>query len=233
MIKSKYFLLLVSVPFLLFIFLYYLEFFNYLNFVYSHFHIDIYRYKYIPGVLIGAWLTFYLLLKKQKINAVLVFVFCLVIIPGITEAFGLTLARTHQMFLGKSYITQKVFRTNYGDDYKFIGFIRSYILDNGLDKNLVLPPNKLPWRHTGNNEIMDGFLYPISTQTFEFVKSKNYLISSESDGANYHLWPDFKIPANQIIIYDWEKDKAVIYDNKDWDPSEWQDKNPWGLIITK
>lgn len=234
MSKLKYLLPLIIAPVILFIYLYYLEFFNYNNYVFSRFHIDIYRYSFIPGLLVGIWLCVYMFFKKQKIIYIVIgFVFCLITVSSATEALGRSLARTHQMLLGRNFITEKVFTTEYGNDYKFIEFVKNYVLDNKLDRNLVLPPNQPPWRHTGNSEIMNSLLYPIITQSYGFIDGSNYLISSESDGGEYHLWPDFKVPATEIIIYDWQNNKAIEIVNKDWDPSQWQDKKPWGLIIQK
>ena len=120
----------------------------------------------------------------------------------------------------------------FGSDLQFIKFINNYLSGYGK-QTLILPPNELPWRHTGNPQIMNSYLYPIETINSTKSASLYILISSEEDGASYHLWPDYKILANQIIIYNWDSDKSTVIDGRDWDPSEWQDKKPWGLIITK
>jgi len=230
--KHKFLLILTIVTILIWVYLFYLEFFNYNNYVFANLHINLYRFAIIPGVLLGFWSVKYLVQIKAKLfSMILIVIFCLVSVPVGIKSLGQTLARTHQMFLGSSYVIQKSKITVFGNDYKFIEFIKRYLQS---DKNIsiILPPNKLPWRHTGNPEIMNSFLYPITTTNI--YDSSNYvLISSESDGADYYLWPDFKIPAETIILYDWSNDKAITISKKDWDPSQWQDQKPWGLIIRK
>ena len=216
-----------------FVFLFYLEAFNYDNYVFFHLHFDLRRFAFLPGALWGVWASFFLWQKKTKhMYTVLALIFCLVSIPSIIQNTGNVLARTHQMFLGKDYVVQKMEEKVFGSDLQFIKFINNYL--SGYDKTtLVLPPNELPWRHTGNPQIMNSYLYPIETINSTKSASPYILISSEEDGASYHLWPDYKIPANQIIIYNWDSDKSTVINGRDWDPAEWQDKKPWGLIITK
>lgn len=232
MSKQKLLLIPVFAIILGWIYLSYLESFNYDNYVFTRFHLNLARYSFIPGLLLGLWIIYYLLKKKtNKFLVILFFVFCLVSVPGGIKATGQVIARTHQVFLGNSYIIHKSKSSVFGNDYKFIEFIKDYLDDQG-EVVITLPPNTLPWRHTGNYQIMDSLFYPLTTTNL-FGETPYVLISSEADGAEYHLWPDFKIPAEKIIIYDWENNKAITIDNKDWDPEEWQDKNPWGLIIRK
>jgi hypothetical protein len=127
----------------------------------------------------------------------------------------------------------------YGEKMKFIGFVKKKIPENSI---LLIPPNTLPWRHTGDFYLMQAWLYPrkiISTKHSGFLSPKVYfstdyvLISSESDGKTIHTWPDFKIPASKIIIYNWENQSSQEFNNIDYDPKHWSDKKPWGLIVPK
>lgn len=231
-VKQKFLLMLVMLVVFIWVYLFYLEFFNYDNYVFANLHINLQRFAFIPGALLGFWVVSYLVQIKAKLfSIILIAIFCLISVPVGIKSIGRVLARTHQIFLGYSFVIQKSKTTVFGNDYKFIEFIKKYLYS---DKNIsiTLPPNKLPWRHTGNPEIMNSFLYPM-TATNIYDSSKYVLISSESDGAGYHLWPDFKISAETIIIYDWSNDKAITINKKDWDPDQWQDQKPWGLIIRK
>jgi len=234
MLKIKN-LLFLSIPTgvsILFIYLFYLEYFNYDNYVFANLHINLYKFAFIPGVFWAIWSIYRQWHSKPEIiTKVLIVLFCLVTVPSGIQSVGEVAARTHQMILGKSYVVQKSKTTFMGNDYKFIEFVKRY-LSTYKDVVITLPPNELPWRHTGNPQIMNSFLYPIST-TSKYNGSMYVLISSEEDGASYHLWPDFKMPAQTIIIYDWINDKAVTITGENWDPAEWQDKKPWGLIINR
>gem|GEM_PF-4862129 len=232
MTKNKYLLIFSIVTIFIWTYLFYLEFFNYDNYVFANYHINLHRFAIIPGVIFGFWaVNYFLQIKAKLFTTILIAVFCLVSVPVGIKSIGLLLARTHHIFFGPSFVIQKSKTTVFGNDYKFIEFIKRYLHD---DKNIsiVLPPNELPWRHTGNIEIMNSFLYPITTTNI-YDSSKYVLISSESDGADYQLWPDFKISAETIIIYDWSNDKEIIISKTDWDPNQWKDQKPWGLIIRK
>ena len=230
MSKYKYlFLISVILINLAFIYLFYLESFNYDNYVYSTLHINISRLAFVPGLFLAAWV--FLFIKTKFFSKILVIIFCLVTIPAGIKSIGQVAARTHQMFLGKDYVVQKTKREFLGDDYKFIEFVKRYFVNNG-NITILLPPNELPWRHTGNDQIMNSLLYPINT-TNKIDDPLYVLISSEEDGDFYHLWPDFKVPAEKIIIYNWDGDDATIVTNTDWDPALWQNKKPWGIIEVK
>ena len=230
--KYKYLLIIAMITVLIWIYLFYLESYNYDNYVFANFHINLSKFSFVPGFLLGFLAICYLVeIKAKLVVTILVAIFCLVSVPVGIKSVGLVFARTHQVFLGKPFIVQKSKTTVFGNDYKFIEFIKRY-LSGDKYLTVILPPNKLPWRHTGNPEIMNSFLYPM-TAINTFGNSKYVLISSESDGADYHLWPDFKIPSETIIIYDWSNDKAIIINKKDWDPSQWENQRPWGLIIRK
>jgi hypothetical protein len=231
--KYKYSLILVITVIFSWVFLFYLEFFNYDNYVFSHFRIDLYRWFYLPGIILGVWFLLFLKFKKEKsLLITLGVLFCLVSVPVGIKSTGRVVAKGHQILLGQEFVVQKAKTTAFGNDYKFIEFVKNYL--RGVDQTtlVVIPPDQLPWRHTGNTQIMNSFLYPIMT-TNSIGMSKYVLISSEEDGAAYHLWPDFNIPAEKIIIYDWENDKAREISEEDWDPVDWQDQHPWGLIIGK
>lgn len=217
----------------IFIFLYCLESFNYDNYVYANLHFNLARFSVIPGIFWAAWAYYYLTKKKSAlITKILAIVFCLVSVPSGIQSVGSIFARTVLAFKGKDYIVQKSMQKMYGDDYKFMNFVKSYLQENNGNA-LVLPPNTVPWRHTGNPQIMNSYLYPITTTNATDNATPYMLISSETESVPYHLWPDFKVPASEIIIFNWEKEKPTIIKDRDWDPNEWQDEKPWGLIITK
>ncbi len=215
----------------IFLYLYYLESFNYDNFVFTTFHFNLARFSFIPGVFWASWAVYFLARKKVKQEIiVLAVIFCLVSIPSGVRSLGIVSARTVLTFRGKGRIVQKSMEKMYGNDYKFMNFVKSYLPEN---KNivLILPPNTLPWRHTGNPQIMNSYLYPVTTTNSTQSASPYVLISSEEDGAGYHLWPDYKIRTEKIVIFNWNNNEPTIIENADWDPKEWEDKKPWGLII--
>lgn len=216
---------------LFFVFLYYLESFNYENYVFANLHFNLTRFAIVPGVFWAVWSVSFLLNKKAKAEAVvLAAIFSLVAIPSGIQAIGVVAARTHQMFLGKNFVTEKSLQKMYGGDYKFMDFVKSY-LDSS--STVILPPNTLPWRHTGNPQIMNSYLYPITTTNSTDSAVPYMLISSETEAADYHLWPDFKVRAREIIIFNWDEGAPTIIKDTDWNPADWQDKKPWGLIIKK
>lgn len=216
-----------------FVYLFYLEAFNYDNYVFSALNLNLKRFAFFPGVLWAIWTSFFLWQRKIKaLYAVFILIFCLVSIPPTIQNIGNALARTHQMFLGREYVVQKIEAKAFGSDLSFIRFIRQYLANYG-NTMLIIPPNELPWRHTGNSQIMDGFLFPNATTNNINYHSPFVLISSEEDGASYHLWPDFIVPAEEIVIFNWDIDEPTIIKNKDWNPDEWQGQKPWGLIIKK
>lgn len=216
-----------------FLYLYYLESFNYDNFVFTTFHFNLARFSFIPGVLWAAWTFYFLARKKIKREMIgLSVIFCLVTIPIGIQSLGSLLARTVSASKGGGYVIQKSMQKMYGDDYKFLNFVKSY-LPASQEVVLVLPPNTLPWRHTGNPQIMNSYLYPIATTNNTEVKTPYMLISSETESAPYHLWPDFEVPAKEIIIFNWDESVPTIIKNKDWNPKEWGDKKPWGIIIKR
>ena len=218
---------------LLFVWLFCLEFYNYDNFVFSTYRINIYKFGFVAGIFPAIFMFYYLTRKKSDVSVkILAVIFCLVSLPIAIQAMGNLTARTASMFKGKDYIMQKSMQTMYGGDYKFMDFIKSY-LKEGPDAVIMLPPNVPPWRHTGSTQIMNSYLYPATTTNITESAARYILISSETESAAYHLWPDFKVPADKIIIFNWEGGAPTIIENTNWDPEVWQDKKPWGLIIKK
>jgi hypothetical protein len=231
--KIRNFILLLPpvVVSVVFLYLYYLESFNYDNFVFANLHFNLARFSFISGIFWAIWVVYFLAKKKVKTGAlVLAVIFCLVSIPSGVRSLGIVSARTIIAFRGKGYVVQKSMEKMYGNDYKFMNFVKSYLPEN-QDAVLILPPNTLPWRHTGNPQVMNSYLYPVTTTNSTQSATPYVLISSEEDGAGYSLWPDYKIRAEKIIIFSWEGGEPTIIENTNWDPEEWQDKKPWGLII--
>jgi len=217
---------------LIFIYLFYLESFNYDNYVFATLHFNLKRFAIIPGIFWSSW-TFLKFKKSLKlIQLALLITFCFVSIPAAINATGMVAAKSHQILLGQDYTFQKSLYKTFGNDYVFINFIKNY-LSTEPTTTMIIPPNKLPWRHTGNPQIMNSLLYPIETTNNTKYGYPYILISSEEDGAAYHLWPDFKVPAKEIIIYNWETGRPDIITGRDWNPDEWQEQKPWGLIIRK
>lgn len=216
-----------------FLYFYYLESFNYDNFVFTTFHFNLARFSFVPGIFWAAWTFYFLARKKVKREMIgLSVIFCLVSIPVGIQSLGSILARTALASKGEGYVIQKSMQKMYGDDYKFLNFVKSY-LPASQEIVLILPPNTLPWRHTGNPQIMNSYLYPITTTNDIKSESSYILISSETESASYHLWPDFEVPAKEIIIFNWDEGIPTIIKNEDWDPKKWENKKPWGIIIKR
>lgn len=232
-IRSFLFLIPVIAISFFFTYLFYLESFNYDNYIFSTFNFNLARFAIIPGIAWAVWAILFLWKKKLKwATMFLVVMFCLISVPPALQGLGLVFARTHQIFLGKGYVTQKSLNKLYGNDYKFMDFIKNYLSKKEY-VTIIVPPDQLPWRHTGNTQIMNSYLYPIKTTNSMTYVTPYMLISSEEDGASYHLWPDFEVPAKEIIIYNWSEEEPTIIKDKNWNPEEWEDKKPWGLIIKK
>lgn len=215
----------------IFVFLYYLESFNFENYVFANLHFNLTRFSLTPGIFWAIWTAYFLLMRRVKAESVIIAtIFSIFIIPSGIKAAGLVAARTHQMFLGSNYVVQKSMQKMYGGDYKFMSFIKSYLKE---DATLLLPPSTPPWRHTGNTQIMNSYLYPIKTTNSTESATPYVLISSETESAPYQLWPDFQVHAREIVIFNWDSGTPTIIKDTDWDPLLWQDKKPWGLIIRK
>ncbi len=230
--RNWYFLLPAVFTSIFWIYAFYLEFFNYPNYVFARFHLDPYRTAVIPGLITAIYVFFRTRAAGLKTPVViLLLLFCLVSIPSGLSAMGNVLARTALAARGPGYITAKAMDTAYGSDYKFLDFVQSYI-KNPPGVKVAIPPMSLPWRHTGDTYMAASFLYP-AVVTHMATGSAFIMISSEADGAGYRLWPDFSLPAKKIIIYDWVSGRGVEYPGRNWNPGEWQARHPWGLIIPR
>jgi hypothetical protein len=136
----------------------------------------------------------------------------------------------------------------YGEDIEFINFVRQ---NTPQKSSILIPPSRLPWRHTGHPEIMRSFLYPrtvITASQFSQIEElpllsdeelkqslsqvDYVLISSEEDGNpgdEYQLWPDFAIEADYILLYDFQT-KSVTKIEDDYQPEAHRINKSWGLI---
>lgn len=127
----------------------------------------------------------------------------------------------------------------YGDKIKYIDFLRHQI---PAHSTVLIPPGIPPWRHTGDFYLMQAWLYPrqifpashYKVINVDTIRKFDYiLISSEAYNNTSLTWPNFNIPTEKIIIYDWASDSGVFYDTYEFDFLDWVDKEPWGLLVPK
>ena len=207
------------------------------NYIYSHFGLAPQWLN--AGFGLGVVL---LVLKVRRLHpsfffAAVVAVAAWIIAAAVPEVAGKTLARVALTTSRFTWTVGQKNRAVWGPRADFFDWVKTTTPDSA---SLLLPLETLPWRYTGNSQFMGAWLYSKKVLT---TTRKNYqkifnrydflLISAEADGAPGHLWPDFPIPAQKIIIYDWQANRGVTYENRDWDPAEWQDQEPWGLIVPK
>jgi len=227
---SKYYILpiLISAPWIYF---YYLEFFNYDNYVFATFHYDLLKKAYLPATTIALLSIFLLLKNNVKITIVLLFgIYCISILPLGYSALGQTLARIHIASRGKEYASEKAKTKMFGNDLMFIDFLKEN-LDSLNYSHIIIPPNQIPWRHTGDQFIMNSLLYRYASSSNIDDGYSPLIISSEEDGASYRLWPNFDIKAKKIIIFNWNTKPNQIIENSEWKYKDWETIKPWGLII--
>ncbi|MFA6012471.1 MAG: hypothetical protein WC799_20945 [Desulfobacteraceae bacterium] len=202
------------------------------NYFFSHTHL---KPEYFFGIC-AVCIVFLIKAKLTKLTLVYALLLTGFFIPQI---LGKTMARAFYVLVNDNLIAHKKLTNVYGEKYWFIQHIKTLIPQNST---ILIPPQNLSWRHTGDFFLMQAWLYPRKVITATYVSDLNpnllfkfdyILISSETNLNLAITWPDFKIPASKIIIYNWENHSSQELNNIDYDPKFWLDKKPWGLLVPK
>jgi hypothetical protein len=158
------------------------------------------------------------------------------IFSRIPDAAGMILGKSAQVATRLQYSELDKTKLVWGESAGFFNFMVSEVPEAS---SVLLPPETLPWRYTGSTQFLGPLLYPRKIRTalepfyrLRFNEFDFIVISSEEDGAIASTWPDFPVEAEQIQIYGWGDANQVIT-GRDWNPDEWKDKKPWGLITVK
>jgi len=215
----------------------YVEWLNFPNYVYSKIRISPQQLNNLFSltVIVVLYLKFRRLIPSilLKISAALL-IFS--VVPIFVSAIARQSAEYLQSYLRRSWRLDQKQELVYGRRVYFFNFVKNF---TAPDSFIIIAPDSPPWRYTGTAPFMAAWLYPRQVKAYtsklkkEHVIPDYYLITSEADGAPQRTWPEFPIRAEKIIIYDWDSDSPVIYEQKNWSPSEWIGKSPWGLIIPK
>jgi len=228
--------ILLSILFLGVFSINFFESLNYPNYFYSHFRIIPQEANLVFGFLIILYLysnfRHRLTNKLLQISAGLLLIS---IIPALLTTSSQFTARFIKVASRYDWTIEQKQELVIGKLVYFLNFVKRTVRPDSL---LAAPPESLPWHYTGSSQYIRAWLYPVTVETYyldkiEPLSADYYLISSEANGAPEHLWPDFPLAAEKIIIYDWENDIGIEYPGLDWNPDDWKGKSVWGLILTQ
>jgi hypothetical protein len=222
---------------------YYLEYTHFDNFVFSRYHFIPWYFAVWASGLAGfaAVLAFPRLRGRWLLSLAAFYVVTFCISNG-TLVIGESLARIPKAVASRSLNSEARLSDVYGQDYAYVRFLKQHI---PADKRVLIPPNILPWRHTGDFYLMQAFLYPrkIVTASQDWLfKDGNFsdfdyvLISSEDDSDGrvpYRIWPDVPVPAAQIVIYDFDGTPPRTVAGTDFRPQDWTGIKAWGYLIPR
>lgn len=167
-------------------------------------------------------------------------VYCLVLVGFLlSQSLGKTLGRVVELVTFGNGLYEKKLVSTYGQKYYFIEYLKTVIPKNS---RVLIPPDQLPFRHTGSVQLMQAWLYPrqVYTASYGWVLEPKSLVgfdyiilSSESDSGSLSLWPDFEIRVKKMFVYDWTKKVGNEISIATYNPTDWHEKQPWGLLIPK
>jgi len=217
-IYAGVFLLVVSVVLTI------IEFVTYDNYLFSHFGLITNKLWLITASLFSLSLAGKINLSKNVDRLFYYFIICLSVFyfqPAAASSvsnFKYLVTNSHDQLIEE-----------YGQIINFIGFLSETLPKNST---LLIPPETLPWRYSGNSQLMGAWLYPVKVYTvsdpkFDSLKNFDYLlISSEDSGKPGRTWPDFNVHTEDITVFNWTDSTGTrIYG--DYDPAVWYG---WGLI---
>ncbi len=235
-IISTSLLLFATITTLAFFSLNLLELFNYQNFVFARFHINLRGLNYLTFLSIFFYLVTQLSHKPKRLAnsgllAALIF-FTLAnfsaIVPEITKQLQIIIKNPTATY------DQKM-TTTFPDFYPAIKIIENL---TPKDATIIIPPQKIPWVSEGNDAYLNRFLYPRTIihlpEDQTLPSGKVYLIIARgawpADDKSLHGWPKTTISAKQIWQIDINSNSSQNY-QRDYDPAT--DTWDWGLIEAK
>jgi hypothetical protein len=211
---------------------YWLEFTTYDNFVYSHFHILPDHLAIFAGFLIGLFI-----LSRMIKQSFLIMLSLMVVVSfgfsGISRATAAAAANLSLWLFSPQSIADRAVSNIYGNDLKFIEFIKNSTPDNS---RIVIPPAAAGRRHTADIWLMSSFLYPRKITDYrpemDLSKYDYVVISSEFDTEQTqgNTWPDFDIKNARVVIYDWDNDRGVQIPELGYNSKIISAAPSWGLI---
>jgi len=211
--------------------------FYYPNYFYSHFNITPERVNVIIAIVTTAIIGYKY--KPKSYSGSLLLISSLICLSSLYQISGKAVGTTLRVYREGPKYSDNLLVSAYGKKYEFIQWVKSV---TPKDSRILIPPDTLPWRHTGSTDLMHSWLYPRQVYTASYgwvlgpqsLSSFDYiLISSESDGNRQATWPDFDLPASKIIIYNWENQSDQTFSNINYRYDDWQKSQPWGLIVQK
>ena len=141
------------------------------------------------------------------------------------------------IFLNRSFSYDEKMEAKWGLFYKYMRFVRD---NTPQDSAIAIPPPVRPWLSEGNSVLVRYFLYPrfLVTVENEFTTERkpDYYFLAKGLWKAYdekdYGWPKDYIKAEKILYMDTESNIAREVE-KDYDPSEPENLQSWGLIKAK
>jgi len=214
-----------------------IEYFHYPNFLYSHIRFSPLQINALFGICVSV----IVLIHRRSVRLspsglVIALLVVYQISSRVPDAIGMIIGKSARVATRLQYSELDKMKLVWGESVGFFNFLTREIPEAS---SVLLPPETLPWRYTGSTQFLGPWLYPRKVRTalepyyrLRFDEFDFIVISSEEDGANVSVWPDFPVEAEQIKVYGWGVTNQTIT-GKDWNPDQWRDKKPWGLITVK
>lgn len=217
-----------------------LEMVNYLNYVFSHFHIHL--YLLLLSVLLLLLLTV-INNTKKRLDTLIHFLVVLTVAKYLVNGINKTrISNVFFIFKNKNLTYGEKMKISVGDlTYDYAVFIKE---NTESDSTILIPPQGYPWPQTGNKAYLRYFIYPRTLVNGNEKDSKadlsdiDYVLIAygETTISEYgftNVWPKFNVIGEYIIYWDPEtgeinKDETGIYEYNESDKSK-----KWGLIKTK
>ena len=217
-----------------------LEKVNYGNFVFSHFHLNVYL---LLSCAIIMSVIFLINSDKNKTSKYIYSVLGVILIQYlVTDIVGVTKSNIGFMIKNpKATYDQKMEVAIEKKPYDFAMFIKSNTPEN---VTILIPPQGYPWPQTSNTAYFRYFLYPrnlvnggereskVDLKTIDYVLI-DYGETTISEHGFTNIWPKFDVKGEYIVYWDSETgetttDNMGIYKYNESDKSE-----KWGLIKLK
>ena len=179
--------------------------------------------------------------KKSAIDLVSTsgFIFVILFIVMNSTYKDLPFAKFNVGFLLKhTFYTydQKMFN-QIGPDYNYYLFIDKYTPNDAV---IMHPKQQGQWGDVSNEGYSRYFIYPrnlVSEDVDPSLKDQaNYVMiiggkNLVSDHAKQNRWPDFNVPAKEIILYNFDITKPPIILYSDYNYKTFKYPDYWGLIV--
>ena len=213
---------------------------TYANFVFSHFHLQV--YLLLSSTIIMS-IMFLVNLDKKIVNKYIFSVLVIILIQYlITDIVGIFKSNIGFMLKNpNATYDQKMEVVIEKKPYDFAMFIKA---NTPEDAKILIPPQGYPWPQTGNEAYFRYFLYPrklfngneneskVDASAVDYVLV-DYGETTISEYGFTNVWPKFDVKGEYILYWNPEigeifKDNVGVYKYNETDKSE-----KWGLIKIK